>query len=687
MSAQAWLQILVFLTALGVGIGDARDARGQVDVWIDPGHGGGDPGNPGFDGVAAHREKHVCLEVSQVLSSRLSQIGYTSLLTRNGDHDVSKEDRAAMAIGLVPNDEDQAEPGQMQVGIHMNAPLEAGNAVPFGTETFFPPYKKYSRLIDSYRVDSSFAYVVHSCLIQNTPAAFMGCNDDRGVKYATHRVTKKARVPSILVEVCFLTNQCQQTKILQGGSQGFVANGIAAGVSRVIVPGGVANASTPGKVLASPCTGAQPLPEHSFCGRDTPYPIPNLIVGTSSVTAALVEGFEGETFPPPGWTTTTAGLSAPHRWHQQSDGAFVGTGVGAALVGGESPSAIDEWLISPLIVLTPGNRGLRFGWKGNRTFAQEVNARCLVRPSTSMTWTELWNLDSEPSGTEFFYRSRIVDLAPWLGSSVQVAFRCSGANGADFSIDDIEIGDFDATGIPQNDLCANAITLPAGAFSFTGSTCYATNNMDLLSPPAACLSDSVSSGDVFYSLNALSGDTLNITIQGPWSPVVYLVDGCTNATATCLAASSTLETGDISEGRLSHVIATTGTYYVVVDGFPGECGDFALMGRLAGAVTAVGDRETSMGGLHVAASPNPTRRGSVKFVGQVESGHHGTGSLKVFDAAGRLVHRDSINPTGGRFEIVLGGNSRSGQALGNGVYLARVQFGDRSATTSFVVTD
>ena len=173
MKLRAWVLIALIPTGLGMAV-LPEEADGQVDVWIDPGHGGDDPGNLGYDGVAAHREKHVCLEVSQVLSSRLAQIGYTSLLTRNSDQDVSKEDRAAMAAGLVPNDEEQSEVGQMQVGIHMNAPKEAGNAVPFGTETYFPRYKKYSRLVDSYRVDSSFAYVVHSCLIQNTPAAFPG---------------------------------------------------------------------------------------------------------------------------------------------------------------------------------------------------------------------------------------------------------------------------------------------------------------------------------------------------------------------------------------------------------------------------------------------------------------------------------------------------------------------------------
>src|SRR5437870_1162056 len=151
----------------------AKNAAAQIDVWIDPGHGGTDAGNRGFDGVATHREKHVTFDVSTVLSSRLGQVGYSSLLTRNSDHNVSPEDRAAMASGAIPNDLLQQEAGQMLISIHMNAPALATDAVPFGTETYFPPYKKYAQRTDAYRLDSTYAYVVHSCLIQNTPAAFL----------------------------------------------------------------------------------------------------------------------------------------------------------------------------------------------------------------------------------------------------------------------------------------------------------------------------------------------------------------------------------------------------------------------------------------------------------------------------------------------------------------------------------
>lgn len=136
----------------------ATGAWAQTDVWIDPGHGGGDNGNPGFDGIATHQEKFVCLLQSQSLNSRLAQIGYTSLLTRNSDNNYpSLEQRALMAIGQLANDLGEQEDGQMFVSIHMNSPKAATNAAPFGTETYYSPVKVFAHRLDTYKVDSAFA--------------------------------------------------------------------------------------------------------------------------------------------------------------------------------------------------------------------------------------------------------------------------------------------------------------------------------------------------------------------------------------------------------------------------------------------------------------------------------------------------------------------------------------------------
>lgn len=219
-------------------------AVAQVDVWIDPGHGLTDPGNIGFGGT---QEKIVTLQVAAHLFARLGQIGYSSLLTRSSDSYPSLDQRARIANGDAPNDGNQQEESQIFISIHMNSPKGgAADGAPFGTETFYSPRKVVARKKDAFRADSNLANIVHPRLMTGAAAAFLGCNRDRGVKAARHVVTKMCERPSTLVEVCFITNQCQRNNIIQNGDQALIANGIAAGVSFAISPGGlVLNDATP----------------------------------------------------------------------------------------------------------------------------------------------------------------------------------------------------------------------------------------------------------------------------------------------------------------------------------------------------------------------------------------------------------------------------------------------------------
>jgi hypothetical protein len=415
----------------------------------------------------------------------------------------------------------------MFISVHMNS----GPSTAFGTETYYPPYKKFAYILESYRVDSTFAAVIHSNMMTGANLAFLGCNMNRGVKYAAHTVTKRARVPAVLVEVCFTTNQCQQDKIEQQGNQALIANGIASGISQLIVPGFTgapqvqAQQTVQGSRAPSVTTDALALAR-------PPHPSP-------AAAQSLQEGFEGGTFPPTGWTPLTAGQPLPLQWHRKQDPLYVHTGVAAARVGAQSSSAIDEWLISPATLLGAGDTGLKFFWNGNRNHAQAVNAECLVRPAGPGPWTQVWSLQSEPGGTEFQYRERVVSLAPWASTSIEIAFRVSGTNGAEFVLDDVSVGTYTATAGPQNDLCTGAIAIPGGTHAFTGSTCYATDNLDAISMPGACATDSLNSPDVFYWMSAAAGDTLQATVTGSWSPALYLTSACSSTAGQCVAATPT----------------------------------------------------------------------------------------------------------------------------------------------------
>lgn len=654
----------------------------QIDVWIDPGHGGEDPGNLGYSGNPDAYERVLTLEVSGVLGSRLGQIGYSSLKTRNGDNYPDLIQRAEMADGSEPNDLDEQEPGQMFVSVHMNS----APAAVFGTETYYPPYKIFSFDIGSYRVDSTFAATIHTNMMTGANLAFLGCNNDRHIKKAGHVVTTRARVPSVLVEVCFTTNQCQQTKIEQQGNQALIANGIAAGISNLIVPGGSLASASRSLGSAANATVMTRLDANDRPESPTP-PVPRppaqLVAG---IAQSISEGFESPTFPPTGWSTQTAGQPPPYNWHRKVDPLYVYGGFAAARVGPQSASAIDEWLISPPVTLGGGDSGLRFFWNGNRNHAQSVNARCLIRPIGAGQWTEVWSLQTEPTGTEFRYQERVVDLTPWTGMQIEFAFRVSGTNGAEFVVDDISIGTYSPTSPASNDACGGAIPISGGTHTFSGTTCYAANDLDGAAMLGACGVDPLNASEVFFWLSAASGDTLSATVTGPWAPVLYLVNTCNQAVGSCLSSSPTLQDGDVSTAVFQYVFPNAGVYFLVLDGIAGQCGNYELTTQIRGEVTGVEARsESHRLKPSLASYPNPASR-VVRFAGERSSVAESSGRLRVYTVAGRLVSEQVVLLSGNQFSVDWEATSTTGSRLPSGVYVATVKTASELVTTRFVLT-
>ncbi len=69
-------------------------AEAQIDVWIDPGHGGTDPGNIGVGGT---QEKVVTRQTAGQIANVLLIGGYLALLTHSGDTYPTLDQRAAIA--------------------------------------------------------------------------------------------------------------------------------------------------------------------------------------------------------------------------------------------------------------------------------------------------------------------------------------------------------------------------------------------------------------------------------------------------------------------------------------------------------------------------------------------------------------------------------------------------------------
>lgn len=148
--------------------------NGKPVVVLDPGHGGKDPGAVGQSGL---KESEVNLALAHLIRSRLER-GFCVVMTRTGDVTVSLAQRC-----LAAND----AKASLFASLHCNA---AENRQACGVETYHYPHSPKAEAL---------AEVIHKGLVG------LGLRD-RGVKPGTFYVLKHTRMPSVLVEVAFISN-------------------------------------------------------------------------------------------------------------------------------------------------------------------------------------------------------------------------------------------------------------------------------------------------------------------------------------------------------------------------------------------------------------------------------------------------------------------------------------------------
>lgn len=152
-------------------------------IALDPGHGGSDPGAVA-NGL---REKDINLGIAKELEKMLLDKSAKPFLTRTNDTFIELSQRAKMA-----NDRN----ADIFISIHANAATPAAN----GVETYWN---------DTYSAAESRALAQH---INRHLKNELGMND-RGVKEARFAVIRQSRMPSVLVEVGFITNSGDAAKM------------------------------------------------------------------------------------------------------------------------------------------------------------------------------------------------------------------------------------------------------------------------------------------------------------------------------------------------------------------------------------------------------------------------------------------------------------------------------------------
>ena len=172
----------------------------RADIILDAGHGGKDPGAVAND----ISEKDITLSISLKTKDLLENAGYKVAITRKEDTFLSLDDRASYANRKKAN---------IFVSIHCNS-SEDGEGK--GIETFYSEYNEESA--------KNLAELIQNSIIEQTAAK------DREVKTANYTVLVRTKMPSVLVETGFLTNETERSLLSDDDYQKKIAQGITDGI-------------------------------------------------------------------------------------------------------------------------------------------------------------------------------------------------------------------------------------------------------------------------------------------------------------------------------------------------------------------------------------------------------------------------------------------------------------------------
>lgn len=232
-------------------IGDGSLAKqlalGVRRIVIDPGHGGKDPGAVGYDRNVL--EKNVALEVSKRVARKVrKRLGCEVILTRDRDVFLSLEERTAIA---------NTKNADIFISLHANAHR---NRRVRGIETYFlnlatdneailvaarenaTSAKNISDLeailndlMKNSKVNESsrLAGYVQRAMVRKLKTKYKKVND-KGVKQAPFYVLLGAEMPCILVEIAFISNKAECSRLNTAAYQEAVADAIVVGIQDYI---------------------------------------------------------------------------------------------------------------------------------------------------------------------------------------------------------------------------------------------------------------------------------------------------------------------------------------------------------------------------------------------------------------------------------------------------------------------
>lgn len=217
---------------------------GLRKIVLDPGHGGKDPGAIGVNGIL---EKDIVLAVAKKLAKRLrAELGIQVVLTREDDSFIPLEDRTAVA---------NAEDADLFISLHVNS---SPNPEAKGVETYYLDNTTdeasirlaarenstsrrsisdlqfiLSDLTQNSKLEDSItlAHRLHSSVVSHVGQK-RGAVKDLGVKKALFYVLVGARMPSVLVELFFITHKIEGRALARRAYQDTLVEALVEGIKK-----------------------------------------------------------------------------------------------------------------------------------------------------------------------------------------------------------------------------------------------------------------------------------------------------------------------------------------------------------------------------------------------------------------------------------------------------------------------
>jgi N-acetylmuramoyl-L-alanine amidase len=205
-------------------------------IVIDAGHGGHDPGTSHF----GLKEKHLVLDMARRLRTNLQQAGFTVVMTRDSDQFIplSKRPAAANRLGA-----------DLFISVHVNANRSSRIS---GVEVYYPRVSTVSGsapwppavVTSEVGVPSTVVkevmwdLVLGNARFQSRRLASSICRamrnglqvPCRAVKPARFVVLREAWMPSVLVEVGYVSNQSEASRLASAAYRQAAAESIADGI-------------------------------------------------------------------------------------------------------------------------------------------------------------------------------------------------------------------------------------------------------------------------------------------------------------------------------------------------------------------------------------------------------------------------------------------------------------------------